>query len=71
MLESNVIIGMMIASFLIGLVTTAISQNVGRVVSIIMTLPLVIFLISSFVSGTKTESLTETGDWISFNIQYS
>ena len=64
MLESNIIIGMMIVSFLIGLITNLVSRNVRYVVSIVGTLPLIIFLISSFISGTKIEDISEIGDWV-------
>ena len=43
MLDLNVIIGMMFVSFLIGLITNLISRNVGFVISIVGTLPLIIF----------------------------
>ena len=64
MLEPNAIMIMMIVSFLIGLITNLVSQNVRFVVSIVGSLPLIIFLISSFISGTKIDDITEISDWL-------
>ena len=64
MLEPNAIMGMIIVSFLIGFITNLLSQNVRFVVSIVGILPLIIFLISSFISGTNIENISEIGDWV-------
>ncbi len=63
-LDPNVILVIMIVSFLIGLITNLVSRNVGYIVSIVGTLPLIIFLIGSFISGTKIEDVSEIGDWV-------
>lgn len=71
MIDGNSILLLLIVSFLVGFITNLLSQSIRKIISILTTVPLLIFFLTAINSGMEINNTTELSSWITIFITNS